>query len=346
MTDYTTLITSEFNQQPKFMALVDTFANSMGEITAAAESLPAAFDLDQAVGAQLDILGLWIGQSRNIPNAISISYFGFSDTPNAGGFGDLNNPSTGSPFFDLNDPLGSSASLPDGPYLTVLQAEILKNQYDGLMDDLEAALTLIAGEPYAIYDAGTKRPTIVILVGVSSLIQSLLTNIDLLPRPAGTSYCIVFPAPAQTLTTSGTATVTANSVSKPTGANAFDSGAFDPTTFDPITVSWQSADATSQWAAGLSPNPSTSPANTNLAFGFQSAGGGVLQIIESGTVVGTFGTFAVGDTFVVDYDGVNVLYVHNGIIVRVTPHSAGSLAAQFCLFTVGASLTHLSFFVN
>ena len=77
--DYTTLITSEHASKSKFMAVVDLLANGVGAITQVAQSLPTEFDLDAAVGAQQDIVGLWIGQSRVVPNVLTVGFFGFAD---------------------------------------------------------------------------------------------------------------------------------------------------------------------------------------------------------------------------------------------------------------------------
>ncbi len=349
MTDYTTLITSEHNQKPKFVSVVDLVANGIGDVTALMNSLPSQFDLDNAVGNQLDIVGEWIGQSRNIPNVVTINYFGFSDNPNAAGFGDLNNPAAGGPFFDLGGSTGTSAVLDDGTYRTVLRAKILTNQFDGRVTSLEAVLALVTGVASNIYDPGTRVVTIALAAPVSATIQALLTNVDLLPRPGGTAYVLLFPLAAVPITVSGTATTATaagdTSISKPTGAAGWDSGGYDVTTYNTIAFGWRIPNAADVVACGFATNPAASPSYTNLAFGIQG-NAGTIEIYEAGTLVGSYGAYAAGDRFLTYFDGREVVYLHNGAIIRTVAYSGGSLAAQVCLYDVGAVVDEISLAVS
>jgi hypothetical protein len=90
--DYTTLITSEHRDKPKFAALVGLLANAVGDIGAAIQSLPQAFDLDVAIGTQLDVVGLWVGRSRTVTDVLIVGFFGFSDDIVALPFGEEGNP--------------------------------------------------------------------------------------------------------------------------------------------------------------------------------------------------------------------------------------------------------------
>jgi Protein of unknown function (DUF2612) len=63
---YLSLITWEHKIRPKFMANIETSTQPFVDIIAAVSQLPEAFDLDVAAGAQLNLLGLRIGQSRYI----------------------------------------------------------------------------------------------------------------------------------------------------------------------------------------------------------------------------------------------------------------------------------------
>jgi hypothetical protein len=77
--DYSSLITSEHNQQPRFMAVVDLLTGAAGEIYDALLTTRAAFNLDQAVGTQLDTIGLWVGLSRQQAVPIAGAYFTLDD---------------------------------------------------------------------------------------------------------------------------------------------------------------------------------------------------------------------------------------------------------------------------
>lgn len=63
MSKYTELITNYHATKPKFLAHVDLMTRPLIDVAAATRGLISAFDIDSAVGVQLDILGLWIGRS-------------------------------------------------------------------------------------------------------------------------------------------------------------------------------------------------------------------------------------------------------------------------------------------
>jgi hypothetical protein len=199
-TPYQDLITSEFNQQPLFMALVGLYTGAIADITALIESIPSAFDLNNAIGAQLDIVGQWIGQTRIIGTILTLGYFGFADDPVALTMGELHNASFNSQyaglFFELGGTYQSNTTvLADGDYLTLLQAIIARNQSDGLIDSLEAGLEAIFGSPCAIYDTGAMVLNINVPVNVSPVTEALVRQLDILPRPAGVKIgSITFPS--------------------------------------------------------------------------------------------------------------------------------------------------------
>lgn len=183
--DYTSLITSEHSDKPKFVAMVAAVAGAFGDIADAIRSLPQAFDLDAAVGTQLDIVGQWIGQPRVVSGVLTLGYFGFSDNVAAANFGEEGDPSIGGRFYEEGEPFTATSVLADPEYRTVLKAKIVRNQYDGTTEEIEAALTYIFGAPAHVRDEGTLSIDIVVNAPISLIGQSLLTNFDLLPRPAG-----------------------------------------------------------------------------------------------------------------------------------------------------------------
>lgn len=75
MSKYTELITNYHATKPKFLAHVDLMTRPLIDVAAATRGLITVFDIDSAVGVQLDILGLWIGRSRVVSQPISGVYF-------------------------------------------------------------------------------------------------------------------------------------------------------------------------------------------------------------------------------------------------------------------------------
>src|ERR1700749_1053394 len=131
MTDYSDLLTSEYENSPNFIQTVQLTANAIGDITALLQSLPAQFDLDAAIGSQLDVDGQWIGFPRTIGGVLLVQFFGFADDATALTFGELGNPSTGGRFLELGESTSSTATLADPEYRILLRAKILQNDWDG-----------------------------------------------------------------------------------------------------------------------------------------------------------------------------------------------------------------------
>lgn len=183
--DYTTLVTSEHNQQPNFMALVNALANTFGSIRDFADALPAQFDLDSAVGAQLNVVGAWVGQPRVVPNVITVGFFGFQDTYGAAGFGELTNPAVGGPFWDLGTPYSGSVTLTDSQYRQIIRAKIASNQSQGTAATLVQTIEDVFGATASIQDVGNLTINLTISTPMSPLDQALITQFNLLPIPAG-----------------------------------------------------------------------------------------------------------------------------------------------------------------
>lgn len=82
-TDYTTYITPQHRERPKFTATVEVLAGALGGISDTLLSLPSKFDVDTAEGAQLDVVGAWVGLGRSLTAPVPNTWFSF-DTPGKG----------------------------------------------------------------------------------------------------------------------------------------------------------------------------------------------------------------------------------------------------------------------
>lgn len=72
--DYKTLVPSMNRDKPKFMALVDLLANGVGAVTQVATALQTTFDVDTALGEQLDMIGLWVGVTRRLDVPLNVFF--------------------------------------------------------------------------------------------------------------------------------------------------------------------------------------------------------------------------------------------------------------------------------
>lgn len=119
---YTGLITSKWNQQPNYMAMLSVTFQPIADSMTTMSSFSGAFDLDSAVGDQLDVVGQWVGVSRDVAVPITGVYFSL-DTVGVGF-----NQGT---WYDPFDPSTGLISLPDENYRTLIRARIARNAWDG-----------------------------------------------------------------------------------------------------------------------------------------------------------------------------------------------------------------------
>lgn len=134
LSDYTALITSEHATKPKYAALMSLWLQACVDLINFYAGLPAAFDLDLAIGAQLDAIGRWVGISRYVSVPITGLYFSW-DTAGVGWNQGI--------WFGPNMPTTTLVAMDDGTYRGVLRAKIAANNWDGTLASFYAALRIV-----------------------------------------------------------------------------------------------------------------------------------------------------------------------------------------------------------
>ena len=139
LTEYTALITSEHSDKPRFMATVEALVQPLVDQMGVLQSMPGRFDLDVAVGDQLDTIGVWVGVSRKIRTPLTGVYFSFD----IAGLG-FDQGTWKGPF----DPDTGLTVLDDDTYRLVIRAKIGANHWDGTLEQSAAILN-------SVFDADT-----------------------------------------------------------------------------------------------------------------------------------------------------------------------------------------------
>lgn len=183
--DYAALIPSANNQAPKFTAMVEAATSGWAQVFDFLQGLPSEFDLDAAQGAQLDTVGRWAGQSRLIDNVLDIPVFGFEGFVNSQTFGEEGNPAIGGRFYGEGEPVGATSVLADPEYRTLIRARIVRNNAQGTTAEIIQALNFLFSAPAVIDDPGTMKIGVAIGRPVTVVERAILTELDILPRPAG-----------------------------------------------------------------------------------------------------------------------------------------------------------------
>ncbi|MBC2659821.1 DUF2612 domain-containing protein [Pseudomonas sp. MSSRFD41] len=187
ITDYTGKITSEHLDRPKYMAMVQAVSQCFLDSGNASEILPTVFDLDIAIGVQLDTVGEWVGVSRNIKTPLSGIYFAL-DTPGLG----FDEGAWRGPF----DPDSGITVLDDETYRTLIRAKIGANHWDGTLEQSRAILDLVFDNDTFVFIQDNQDMTMTVgVVGKqpTALQLALLTggHIPIKPQSVGISYYII-----------------------------------------------------------------------------------------------------------------------------------------------------------
>lgn len=178
--DYLGLVTSEHNKRPNFMAMIAAVVQGHVDNINLLKNFVNLFDIDQAVGQQLDFIGQWVGVSRNITIPLTGVYFAF-DTTGVG--------------FDQGTWFGPGSSstgltvLADSDYRILLKAKIAANHWDGTVPGAYAIWSIVfalEGFNILIQDGQDMSMAFILLnTTVSAVALALLVNGYIALKPAG-----------------------------------------------------------------------------------------------------------------------------------------------------------------
>lgn len=152
---YLNFITSEHRDKPNYIAWVTDILSKID-----VPDLISAFDIDTAVGAQLDILGLILGRKRLLN-------------------------------FQPGD--GSSPLLDDESYRLVLKSKILMNQWNGTIEQLYSYWSAIFPNLQMTVADQQDMSYEINIVGISTVLeQELIRNGYIVPKPFGVNVNYIF----------------------------------------------------------------------------------------------------------------------------------------------------------
>lgn len=161
---YLALITAFHRGKPKFAAMVKALVEPVVAQQSFMAHLPIDFDLDEAIGAQLDQVGEWVGRTRFVSTPIAGAWFSFDTEFRGFDQGVWQQP------FDTDDGI---TRLDDETFRTLLRAKIAANNWDGTLPAAKTALEIIfpGGETQLVI---TDNQDMTITFGVAGVIPSAL----------------------------------------------------------------------------------------------------------------------------------------------------------------------------
>lgn len=180
-TDFASLITSEHNDKPKFMATVELLTGAMAELQETLASLETKFDVDTAEGQQLDFIGEWVGIGRVLDAPLAV-YFSFDIV--GLGFDE-------GTWFGPGDSIGGVVALDDETYRLVIRATIAADHWDGTLTSYQLIMTAaLAGTGNTLYAIDNQNMTINIVVTgppLSEIVRGIINAGQLAIKPLGVS---------------------------------------------------------------------------------------------------------------------------------------------------------------
>jgi hypothetical protein len=154
--DYLNLITSEHIQRPRFMALVEAMLKPLEGISILFSEWDKAFDIELAVGKQLDVVGAVVGMNRQLPY---ISKYG-------------------------------SSILSDDDYRFLIKAKSIINRWDGSREMMMKTWSETFPRTLLLIDDHQDMSADLLISGMrtTDYIEEMIENDLLLPRGEGVRY--------------------------------------------------------------------------------------------------------------------------------------------------------------
>jgi hypothetical protein len=169
--DYSNLITVEHSDKAKFVSTVELSCKPFVDLQAVISEFNLKYDVDTAVGQQLDVVGEWVGISRLLPIPLTGVYFTLDSGPGLDS-GVLRGES---------DSLTELSSLPDDIYRVLIYSKILNNHWDGSKTQAyEISNRLFALNGYSLFIVDNCNMTMNVgVVGATTppvIVQAMLLN--------------------------------------------------------------------------------------------------------------------------------------------------------------------------
>jgi hypothetical protein len=197
---YRDYLIKQYWDKPKARAEIEMLAGTWHRSFSWLESFLPEFDVDEATGARLDVIGRVIGLSRSVPDVIAKIAFGFAENPNGRGFDDKFLQVTSSaPLQDKFEREYTALQLNDNDYRFFIKAKIAKNTNSGTMiasdrASIQDAITAaFSGKAYVI-DKQDMGLILYISPDFNLDLIRVIVKLDLLPKPQGVQYSIIIQA--------------------------------------------------------------------------------------------------------------------------------------------------------
>jgi len=155
---YQDLMLNQYRNAPKASATIGLLVQK-AIIDLVELEVQDAFNLDTAIGVQLDVLGLYIGFDRNVLIPLDRFFFKFTDYADPvslyAGFTDYTDPNVnaGSSWYLYIFATEANTALDDDTYRTLLKLKVILNQSHNTLSEIASNLYQFFGTDIVCFDA-------------------------------------------------------------------------------------------------------------------------------------------------------------------------------------------------
>lgn len=179
-TEYIDLITSEHRDKTKFVNTVSVSVSPFAKLQEVMRGFVSDFDVDTAIGVQLDIVALWVGVTRRVGIPIDGFYFTWDDVVADGWDNGV--------WKGIGDPDSGFVVLPDDLFRSLIKAKIQANHWRGdvagAYDIINEALSV--NDVVKIVDNHNMTMTVQIQANALPAVEQAILEAGYLPiKPAG-----------------------------------------------------------------------------------------------------------------------------------------------------------------
>lgn len=197
---YLLYLIKQYYEKPKANAETQMLISTWGEYADFIKSFGENFDIDNATGSVLDLIGRIVDLPRQVSSVVPVTYFGFSSNPQSKGFSSISDPNRDSaPFFRVGQSQYTPYQLQDPEYRRFLKIKTAKNNCspylasDGRVSLQQVVFDAFDGRAY-VTDNKDQSLNLYITPSVSDDEIRLILNLDILPRPITFNYRVIIKA--------------------------------------------------------------------------------------------------------------------------------------------------------
>lgn len=175
-------IYAQYRNKPKAVAWYNITRSLATQLSDAAQSVRIMYNIDQAYGAQLDIIGRIVVIPRSYIGAVTLNPGMFAN-PDGAEFGD-----TDAMFSALS--VDQDEQMSDDLYRLVIKSKIIKNNSDATIESILYGMNFLLpnAEVLRVTDGENMSFSVEFYGNITNLERWALLNVDLVPKPQGVRF--------------------------------------------------------------------------------------------------------------------------------------------------------------